>query len=218
LKAPIFLALLMVIWPLYRLAQTPADPNAASGVEVTKYSWNKHRPPTTSQNVNQSDYTITQIRTDLELARQERSNRNSIENQSRDLRTVEENAKRDIIYGKGADMYRYVVGFKNNGTKTIKTIFWDYQFAEPADPENPNHRQFRCNVKIKPDSNKNLEAFTTKPPTRVVNAQSQGKPLEQKVVITRLEYTDGTSWQRSDWSPPSAADEKPNWRTPCLPI
>ena len=220
MKAPIFLALLMVVWPLYKLAQNPADPNAASGVEVTKYSWNKHRPPTPSQNTNQADYTISEVRTNVELARQERANRNSIENQSRDLRTVEEQAKRDIFYGKAVDMYRYVVGFKNVGTKTTKVIFWDYQFAEPADPENPTHRQFRCNVKIKPDSNKNLEAFSVRPPVRVVNAQSQGKALEQKVVITRVEYSDGSSWQRSDWTQPAApsSDDKQSWRTPCIAI
>ncbi len=217
MKLSLFLALIILL-PILMQNQTPADPDAAPDVEVRKFSWNNHRPPSPMTNENQSEYTTTQVVNSTELSRQERANRNSVENQSRDLRMIEEQSRRDIIQGKPVDMFRYKASFKNRGSKVIKAIFWDYQFSEPADPDNPSRRQFRCVVKIKPDESKNLEAFTTRPPVRVVSAQGMGKTLLEKLVVNRVEFSDGTSWQRANWVMPAPSVSKEAYRSACMPL
>ena len=209
---------MLLVGPSLTLAQTPANHNAASGVEVTKFSWKKykHRPSTAS--VIESEYTVTEAGSN-ELPKQTPADQNSVEGQSGDLRAAEQQAKRDFIYGKNVVLYRYVVRLRNGGSKTLKMILWEYRFTDPANPENPSRLQFRCNVNINPDRSKNLEAFTVSPPVRVVNAQSAGKALEERVVINRIEYTDGTNWRHPDWSARhSWVTEREKLGSPCVGV
>jgi hypothetical protein len=217
LKTPIF-GFVLLIGPLLALAQTPANHNAASGVEVTKFSWKKYKHRPSTARVHEPEYTVTQAGSN-ELPRQAPADQNSVEGQSGDLRAAEQQAKRDFVYGKDRVLYRYVVSLRNVGSKTIKMILWEYQFTDPAYPENPTRLQFRCNVNINPDRSKRVEAFTATPPVRVVSAQSAGKLLEEKIVINRIEYMDGTNWRNPDWSARhSWTTERQRLESPCVAI
>lgn len=65
-------------------------------------------------------------------------------------------------------------------------------------------RQFLCAAKIKPDKDKELLACGLSGPSDVVTVVSasvkSGNPFQEKVVINRVEYSDGTIWQRKDWN------------------
>jgi hypothetical protein len=68
-----------------------------------------------------------------------------------------------------------------------------------------NIRQFLCAVNIKPDKDKELQAFSVSGPSEVISAgslsnKSGGNPFAEKVIINRVEYADGTIWQRKDWN------------------
>ena len=114
-------------------------------------------------------------------------------------------------YGKRVEMatskgFAYKMKLKNGAAKTIKALFWEYQFEEPTSSQDISRRQFMCLEKIKSGAIKELAVFSLSPPTRVVNAESLGDETKAeattKVVINRIEYLDGTIWRRSDWSPP----------------
>jgi len=46
-----------------------------------------------------------------------------------------------------------------------------------------------------------LQAFSLLGPSQVIQASTNKPtgPLQEKVVINRVEFTDGTIWQRRDW-------------------
>ncbi|HEX8160873.1 MAG TPA: hypothetical protein VF538_03170 [Pyrinomonadaceae bacterium] len=101
------------------------------------------------------------------------------------------------------DGYAYRVRVQNASAKVVEVVFWEYQFIDPANPESVARRQFLCGVNIKPDKEKELQAFSSFGPTDVINAARPGDKSEnafrEKVLINRVEYKDGSAWQRKDW-------------------
>jgi hypothetical protein len=105
---------------------------------------------------------------------------------------------------KPVDGYAYRVKVQNTSARVIEILFFEYQFVDPADSANVAHRQFLCGVNIKPDKGKELQAFSISGPSDVISVGSLSKksetPFQERVVINRVEYADGTIWQRKDWN------------------
>jgi hypothetical protein len=105
---------------------------------------------------------------------------------------------------KAVDGYAYRVKVQNTSAKVVEVMFWEYQFKEKANPTNVARRQFLCGVNIKPDKEKELQAFSVNGPSDVISVSSLGNKaeelFEEQVVINRVEYADGTIWQRKDWN------------------
>jgi hypothetical protein len=105
---------------------------------------------------------------------------------------------------KSIDVFLYQAKVRNAGKNTIEVLFWEYQFKERANPANAVTRQFLCGVNIKPDKEKELKAFSTFSPSNLISVGSlenkSGDLFEEKILINRIEYTDGTIWQRKDWN------------------
>ena len=102
------------------------------------------------------------------------------------------------------DGFAYRVKVRNAGAKAVEVLFWEYQFEEAADPSNLARRQFLCGVNIKPGKDKELLAFSASGPNAAVSAESLAKmaenPFRERVVLNRVEYADGTIWQRKGWN------------------
>lgn len=100
--------------------------------------------------------------------------------------------------------YAYRIKVQNPGPKAIEIVFWEYQFHDPANPELVARRQFLCGVDISSGKGKELEGFSLSGPSAVVNVKNLGngspKPFNENVLINRLEFTDGSIWQRQGWS------------------
>lgn len=99
--------------------------------------------------------------------------------------------------------YQYKVSIENTGTKTINGMSWVYIFIDPANEDRVAHHQFRSEKKIRPGKKQQITEFSLSPPSRVVNVsvenKTEGKPFVERVIITRIEYVDGSVWQlRSD--------------------
>jgi hypothetical protein len=105
---------------------------------------------------------------------------------------------------KSVDGFTYRVKVRNAGKKAVEIVFWEYQFKARSDPANAVARQFLCGVNIKPDKEKELTAFSTSGPGNLIGAGSMddksGNPFEEGVLINRVEYSDGTIWQRKGWN------------------
>lgn len=101
------------------------------------------------------------------------------------------------------DGFAYVLKVQNGGDKITQNIFWEYQFRETAKPDHLVKRQFICSAKIKPSQEKSLQTFSRLGPSEVVDVKSLGKKPESQfeadVRINRVEFSDGTFWQRKDW-------------------
>lgn len=126
--------------------------------------------------------------------------RNSVEQRSKEMNGVEAKAGRDRAAGPPRDIYAYRIKLRNTGPKTIKLIVWDFQDTDPADTKASSTHTFSCAEKIKPKSSAVLKAFIASPPERVVSAKSAGATHDSKGIIDRVEYADGSAWQRSGWN------------------
>ncbi len=105
---------------------------------------------------------------------------------------------------KATDGYLYRLKVQNPGKNVVEIVFWEYQFHDPADASLVARRQFLCGVNIAGDKSKELEAFSLSGPSDVVNvstlANKSENPFKEKVLINRVEYADGSIWQRKGWS------------------
>lgn len=105
---------------------------------------------------------------------------------------------------KDMDGFAYRIKVQNSGAKVIEIVFWEYQFQDPADPSLGSRRQFLCGVNIAANKSKDLEGFSLSGPSDVVNvstlANKSENALKENVLINRIEYSDGSIWQRQSWS------------------
>jgi hypothetical protein len=105
---------------------------------------------------------------------------------------------------KTTDGFAYRVKIQNPGTKVVEIVFWEYQFQDPADPSILARRQFLCGVNIAGNKSKDLEGFSLAGPSDVVNvstlANKSENPFKENVLINRVEFSDGSIWQRKGWS------------------
>jgi hypothetical protein len=96
--------------------------------------------------------------------------------------------------------YVYEARIKNGGEKTIKSIVWEYLVFDPETEVQIGRHQFIDGSKIRPGKTVNLIGYAATPPTSIVHAKRAGKESEQKyserVVMNRIEYEDGSFWQR----------------------
>jgi len=98
----------------------------------------------------------------------------------------------------------YQARIQNKANKNIEIVFWEYQSIDPSNPTSVTRRQFLCGVKIKAAKESELKAFSLLGPSDVINAASAGNQsqsqMQERAVVNRLEFSDGTIWQRRDWS------------------
>lgn len=99
--------------------------------------------------------------------------------------------------------FNYTATVRNDSTKTVMVIYWEYRFAELAHPENVARRQFLCSVNLKTGAQIELSAFSTLAPTDTIAAPlltSAGEKLfDEKVQVNRIEYADDDVLQRGNW-------------------
>jgi hypothetical protein len=104
---------------------------------------------------------------------------------------------------KSLDTFSYEAKILNGSKKTIDVVFWEYQFIDQVSPSTSTRRQFLCGGGIKPGKEKDLQASSLSGPSDVVNvetlANSSGKRFLEMVLINRVEYADGSIWERKDW-------------------
>ncbi len=99
-----------------------------------------------------------------------------------------------------SEQYVYEVKLGNTGNKTITALVLEYVFLEPDTGEQVNKHRFSTAAKIRPGKNQTLFGLSNSPPTRTVDARNAGKDWHglylEKVVIYRIDYDDGTYWER----------------------
>lgn len=97
-------------------------------------------------------------------------------------------------------MYLYKAKVTNKEAKTIRAIEWDYIFYDPTNQLEVGRHRHRSDVKIQPGRNAGLSGRSISPPTKVINISKTGKKAKEqygeRVVILRIEYADGSVWQR----------------------
>lgn len=198
------LSLVIALVGLALMAQAQTGMQGTSDLVVMKFSCGRYEARSHMiRSVQEPDpprnepIRIEQTRTNEP---QEIKNRRDMQERRADMRAAEINAARS---GQPQSrLYFYRLEVKNAGTKAVKNFAWAYQ---PAESPDPSDRQFFCVVKAKPNESKAFELFSPLAPSRVVDASKAGDKPEKdskgKVIINKVEYVDGSVWQRPGWNP-----------------
>ena len=105
---------------------------------------------------------------------------------------------------KTMDGFAYRIKVQNQSANIVEIVFWEYQFQDPAQPDLIARRQFLCGVNITGGKGKELEGFSLSGPSDVINvktlANNTANPFKETVLINRVEYSDGSIWQRKGWN------------------
>ena len=206
---PLFICLLM-LFPLVQ-AQEPVANRDGSPLVVVASKWSRDRQTVETATSSMLGPQPAMNRESKNFERQRRINSPAGERDSRadmvdtragELERINQQAReaenKPTIQG-----FAYQVKVQNSAEKVTENIFWEYQFRETANPANVARRQFICAVKLKPSQEKTLQAFSRSGPSEVVDVKTlskkSGGDFEESVLINRVEFSDGTFWQRKDW-------------------
>jgi len=105
---------------------------------------------------------------------------------------------------KTVDGFSYRIKVENQSANVVEIVFWEYQFMDPSNPELVARRQFLCGVSIPAGKGKELQGFSMSGPSDVVDvktlANNAANPFKENVLINRVEFADGSIWQRKGWN------------------
>jgi len=95
----------------------------------------------------------------------------------------------------GVDGYYYSATVRNDGTRPVKALVWDYTVANPGDPDSLTHHRFYTRIDIRPGKHKEVYRFSVTPPTRTVSAAKGNSHLIEQVIVSAAQYEDGSVWK-----------------------
>ena len=171
--------------------------------EVVKFNWNKERIGWERDPFGGPIENFDEVRA---RQRNERRIEDAKRGNSAEIDKIRREAKADAanIAVKHKDtpsryVFVYKATVKNAGNKAIKSIDWDYVFFERGTENEIGRQQFTSEEKISPGKTKELVVTITKPPTKTIsltalNDNERGS-LDSRVILVRIDYADGTSWQ-----------------------
>jgi len=177
--------------------------DAGGGLVVLKFSWDKERirPRASVSSLASQDELIRQSQRERQLA----AARNSSDKVAvTRIETQIGNQDEAIVKARqtaaSRDGYRYKVTLRNEGLKAIKSIDWDYLFVDPLSLLEVARHQFTSDETIKPGKSKEISVLYLIPPVKTVSAgmfnPKKLLPFTEQVVVARIQYSDGSVWQR----------------------
>jgi hypothetical protein len=176
----------------------------ASGVAVVKFSWDKERVNWERDPFGGPVENFDEMRV---RARNEKRIDDAKRGGSPDVDRIKREARADSAIfeaarRKGPPRYgfRYRVSIRNESTKPIKELDWDYVFTDAATHEELGRHQFTSAEHVGPGKGREFSFFIPTPPALRVSAYDLGHKerdgLEEQVVIVHILYEDGTEWHR----------------------
>lgn len=98
-------------------------------------------------------------------------------------------------------VFEYDLAIQNTGSKSIKEIDWDYIFIDTVTGEILGRREFTSVEKVSAGKRKDLAITVSAAPASRISVYALGKDerqgLVEKVIITRIAFDDGSTWQLS---------------------
>ena len=178
------------------LAQAPLAAAAGPGLTVIKNQWHREfHNPALERDPNDE---LTESQTSDRL-RREIEQANDIR-RSQGRPTLDEPQPRMKTDPASNSMLSYVYELKlrNDSSKEISAVTWEYVFFTPDTGQEVGRRKFESKERIAGGKVRNLVMRSAIPPTGTFNAaQAASKSPEkysEKIVIQSVEYSDGSKW------------------------
>lgn len=198
-----------ILFSLLFPSQTAKSDNANSPLTVMSFKWTRARRAVDTKTEEGTTPARAMIPQNKNFARNARvndpagvrdPNADTLDGRSAALeKSVQESRSTNA---KTTDGFAYKIKVQNADVKVVEIVFWEYQFQDAADPSLVARHQFLCGVNIAGGKSKELEGFSSAGPSDVVNVNTlaNGSQNKEQVLINRVEYADGSIWQRKDWS------------------
>ena len=182
-------------------AQTSVTSSDAPGVVVGKINWRKDvyipalydDPMQVSQ--DQADLNREQKIISRENDSRVRRGEAPIPVPNREIASTKRQAPEGRSLG-----YLYEAKIVNTGDKSIRSIIWEYLVSETESQTQVGRHRFVDKTKIRPGKAANLVGYSTTPAVSILSVPKSDKQQENKyserVRINRIEFDDGTFWQR----------------------
>ncbi|HSS22715.1 MAG TPA: hypothetical protein VLL54_21765 [Pyrinomonadaceae bacterium] len=175
-----------------------AESNAVPGISIDRISWRKeifipalYEDPMIP-NQEQSELVREQRAVRKENAARTKGGEAPLAIPTRSL-----SAQRKEIPPGRLVSYIYEAKIKNTGAKSIRAIAWEYQLFDPESEVQVGRHEFVEATKIGPGKTATLAGYSTSLPTSILQAEKGDSPkYSERVRITRIEYADGSFWQR----------------------
>ena len=180
-------ALLLLV--LMLCADVPAQSSQAQSdapdLLIIKKSWRKE--PIFKPSLTADPFRVNDEQAELQRARKtdSASNKVRVKEGTRPEQTTQKSKPMPTQSAGPQDQYVYRVTVKNTGAKTITGVVWNY-----------GQNSFENRIKISTGKSTELVGKSSKLPTFVINATEE--QLTEEVVIRRIQYEDGSFWQRPD--------------------
>ena len=186
------------------VAQEVSNPPDPSKTEVVKFSWAKERigweRDPFGGPIENFDETRARQRNERRIEDAKRGGSAEVDKIKREARADAANIAAKHKQPPSRYVFIYKTTVKNLSDKPIKSIDWDYVFFDSSNEIEIGRREFTSDEKISPGKSKELTVRITKPPTHTISVTAlntgERKSLTERVVIVRINYADGTSWQR----------------------
>jgi len=207
MKTFLFLSLLVSFLASFQVGAT----NDGSPMAVSSFKWSRARQKIETNEAEATAPARAMIPQNKNFARNARindpqgvrdPNADTLDGRSEAMeKTVAESR---APKSKWMDGYAYRIKVQNASTKVAEIVFWEYQFLDPSNPQLIARRQFLCGVSIPAGKGKELEGFSLSGPSEVVNVKTleanATSPFKENVLINRVEYSDGSIWERKGWN------------------
>lgn len=205
MKTLLFFSLLLSLLSSF---QIPAGNNDGSPMTVTSFKWSRARQKVDVPPVEGNAPASAMIPQNRNFARNARVNDpqgvrdpNGDTLDGRSAAIEKSVAESRSNKSKTLDGYLYRIKVQNTSAKVAEIVFWEYRFVDPANPELIARRQFLCGVNILANKGKDLEGFSLSGPSEVVSVKTLAdNAFKEDVFINRVEYSDGSIWQRKGWN------------------
>ena len=197
----LYLVLVVLLLAVAAAAQVPSSPPDAPGVAVIKTSWRRqvHNPA-----LDEDPFHASREQAELERARKATIKENDVRADLGQERLPLPSRAGAPRAESGGPTIRYVYEAKisNTGDKAIRKLVWEYALLDPATGRDVGQHRFTSEVSIRPGKSKTLVGHSASPAARVVDASKAGKETQrgqytERVVIHRIEYDDGSAWERA---------------------
>jgi hypothetical protein len=198
------LALLLALSATVSKAQSVVNSAEPPGAEVTRFSWSKERigweRDPFSGPIENFDEVRARTRNEKRIEDAKRGNSAEIDKIRREAKADAANIAAKHKDAPSRYVFVYKATVRNSSNKVIKSIDWDYIFLDRGTETESGRQQFTSEEKIAPGKTRELVVATTKPPTHTVSLTAlnnkERASLDEHVIIVRIDYADGTSWQR----------------------
>jgi hypothetical protein len=207
MKLLLVLPFLLLTSVSYGQTSAPADENKLP-VAVVSASWVRDRRSSDSA-VATAAPAAAPTKADKNFERQKRvndpvgtrdPNADTLDTRGSELERIVQQSRQ----GPPVDGYTYLLTIQNLSQKVIQNVVWEYRFMQVGADSNVTRRTFMCGGEIKPTRQKDLNIFSLVGPSEVVSVKNLSKDSAPKfraaVLINRVDYADGTFWERSGWS------------------